>query len=683
MLLGNVRGALRVLSQAPSGGIHSLQAQLDVNGEQRSVLDIPKDKHPQLPAEACADAFVDEGATEVPPFHPVLFDKITGEAIRHAALRTEGSSGPSGIDATGWRRMCTAFHAASTSLCNSLAAVARRLCTEYVDPTPLHALIGCRLIPLDKKPGVRPIGVCETARRIIGKTIASVLRHKIRAAAGPLQMCAGQHAGCEAATHALARVFAEADTEAVILEDASNAFNSMNRQLALRNIPVLCPALARYVINTYRCHAPLFVGGGVIYSHEGTTQGDPLAMAMFAIAVRPLIDRTAPTGATQVWFADDAAGGGTLLKIRHWWDALLEPGPSFGYHINREKSWLLVKEESLPEARAMFNGSGLNITTRGVRHLGTPLGDAPYTEAFVTEQVEKWKGELSRLAEIAAVQPHLAFCALTQGLVSRWTYLSRTVSNIEDWMTPLEEALQREVLPSLTGHAPPSPTMRALFSLPARLGELGIRNPSGMSAIHHRTSVQVTEPIVELILNQHHGDDGSQDRLQEALTDQRLAIASAKKLKAEEEKQAHLAIRNQLSPPLLSAVDLAMDDGASSWLSAQPLQEHGFALHKGAFRDAIALRYGWEPTNLPSHCACGEPFDSCHCLTCSKGGFTIARHNEIRDLTASLLREVCTDVEVEPRLQPLSRGGLPTLQRQPGFGSSTGCQGTRLVWRHV
>ena len=45
MLLGNVRGALRVLSQALSGGIHPLQAQLDVNGKQRSVLDILKNKH--------------------------------------------------------------------------------------------------------------------------------------------------------------------------------------------------------------------------------------------------------------------------------------------------------------------------------------------------------------------------------------------------------------------------------------------------------------------------------------------------------------------------------------------------------------------------------------------------------------------------------------------------------------
>ena len=196
--------------------------------------------------------------------------------------------------------------------------------------------------------------------------------------------------------------------------------------------------------------------------------------------------------------------------------------------------------------------------------------------------------------------------------------------------------------------------------------------------------MQVTEPIVELILNQHHGDDGSQDRLQEALTDQRLAITSAKKLKAEEEKQAHLAIWNQLSPPLLSAVDLAIDDGASSWLSARPLQKHGFALHKGAFRDAIALRYGWEPTNLPSHCACGEPFDSCHALTCSKGGFTIARHNEIRDLTASLLREVCTDVEVEPRLQPLSGEVFlhSSANRDPEARLDVKAR-TRLVGRHV
>ena len=40
-------------------------------------------------------------------------------------------------------------------------------------------------------------------------------------------------------------------------------------------------------------------------------------------------------------------------------------------------------------------------------------------------------------------------------------------------------------------------------------------------------------------------------------------------------------------------------------------------------------------------------------LSCAKGGFPIVRHNEIRDLTANMLIEVCKDVSVEPELQPV------------------------------
>ena len=147
--------------------------------------------------------------------------------------------------------------------------------------------------------------------------------------------------------------------------------------------------------------------------------------------------------------------------------------------------------------------------------------------------------------------------------------------------------------------------MRSMFSLPARLGGLGIRNPSETTTTHRTSSLQVTGPIVDLILEQHHGDNGGQDHLQEALADQRVAISSAKRIKAEEERRAHLAICDWLSPPLRSAVDLATDDVASSWLSARPLQEHGFALHMGAFRDAIAQRYAVRlGTNQPAVALC-------------------------------------------------------------------------------
>ena len=154
---------------------------------------------------------------------------------------------------------------------------------------------------------------------------------------------------------------------------------------------------------------------------------------------------------------------------------------------------------------------------------------------------------------------------------------------------------------------------------------------------------------MQLILDQNAKEIS--DHLDHSLAEQRLAISQMKKLRAEDENNRQYDLYSRLPSSLHLPVMLSKDKGASSWLGARPIVEHGFALHKGAFHDALALRYGWEPSNLPSHCACGAAFDSNHALSCAKGGFTIASHDEIRDLTASLLQEVCHDVEMEPKLQ--------------------------------
>ena len=66
-------------------------------------------------------------------------------------------------------------------------------------------------------------------------------------------------------------------------------------------------SVAPALVNCYCSDAHLFVGGEVLFSSEGTTQGDPLAMAMFAIATIPLIDQLNESNSVnQVWFADDA-----------------------------------------------------------------------------------------------------------------------------------------------------------------------------------------------------------------------------------------------------------------------------------------------------------------------------------------------------------------------------------------
>ena len=72
---------------------------------------------------------------------------------------------------------------------------------------------------------MRPTDVGEVLKRIVGKVIVSILRDDIITSV-TLQVCAGQESGCEAAVHAMHKMYKEEHTEAVLLVDAANGFNS-------------------------------------------------------------------------------------------------------------------------------------------------------------------------------------------------------------------------------------------------------------------------------------------------------------------------------------------------------------------------------------------------------------------------------------------------------------------------
>ena len=110
----------------------------------------------------------------------------------------------------------------------------------------------------------------------------------------------------------------EPEFEGMLLIDATNAFSSLNRVVALYNIQRLCPSFSAVLINTYCQPACLFVVvGDFLYSEEGTTQGDPLAMPFNALATIPLIRKLlAPV--TQIWYADDSAACGKISTLRAW-----------------------------------------------------------------------------------------------------------------------------------------------------------------------------------------------------------------------------------------------------------------------------------------------------------------------------------------------------------------------------
>ena len=223
----------------------------------------------------------------------------------------------------------------------------------------------------------------------------------------------------------------------------------------------------------------------------------------------------------------------------------------------------------------------------------------------------------------------------------------RSIDSPSSLFQPLEDAIHQELIPALTGREPNSPEERKLLALPVRHGGLNICNPVEMTETELMGSKSISAPLTEMITSQTNIRDFTKPQLQNA----KRVLHQQKR---ERNSIATQETKEQLPQHLQRAMELASEKGASTWLTALPLQDQGFNLNKGEFQDALALRYGWQIKNLPHHCICGKSFSTNHAMTCHHGALPTIRHNEIRDLTANWLSEVYHDVEKEPPLMPLT-----------------------------
>ena len=165
-------------------------------------------------------------------------------------------------------------------------------------------------------------------------------------------------------------------------------------------------------------------------SEEGTVQGDPIAMPVYAILILPVlmlivpiedIDGKAfgedkPAGLKREGFADDLQAAGSIELLKFLWDQIIQVGPLFGYYPNPSKTWLIVKEEYLIRAEETFGTSGVKITSKGKRHLGAAIGSDDLKNEYVQQKVAEWVCELNKLSDIAMVEPHVAYSAYTHGI---------------------------------------------------------------------------------------------------------------------------------------------------------------------------------------------------------------------------------------------------------------------------
>ena len=158
------------------------------------------------------------------------------------------------------------------------------------------------------------------------------------------------------AIHAMTDLYDEfsSDGWGFLLVDAVNAFNLMSRVTALWNARILWPRCSRFLFNTYRGFAVLLLRNSeeFLYSREGVTQGDPLSMLLYAVAMMPLVNSLrCRKQYQQSWYADDSACAGPLYSIHSWLDRLIERG-----RLNRTRT------DS--GERLLFDGASVSMTLK-------------------------------------------------------------------------------------------------------------------------------------------------------------------------------------------------------------------------------------------------------------------------------------------------------------------------------
>eukprot|EP00731_Ephydatia_muelleri_P030106 Em0021g629a len=493
-----------------------------------------------------------------------------------------------------WQSFLLRYGSYSGELREAMAVLTRRLANSVVDWGDIKALMANRLIALDKSPGVRPIGIGECIRRVIGKTMALVTGRDVQDVCGVEQLATGLKASIEGAIHAMTDLYNEfaSDSWGFLLIDAVNAFNMINRTTALWNARVLWPRCSRFLFNTYRGYSMLILKDTkeCIYSKEGVTQGDLLSMFFYAVAVLPLIRSLASnSNFVQCWYADDSACVGKLSQIRLWLEKLIQLGPAYGYFAEPTKSVLVVAPQFEDVAKNCFKDLGITVSS-GHRFLGGVIGTREYCRNFMKQK----------------------------------------------------HAISDQFFPSLLGGVVTVEEKR-LFQLPTYLAGLGIYDPTETAVHAYKTSRQGTATVSEAIKGvtafQH-------EQHLESLTTARKMSTKAKEddfiLKFE-------SIIPSFSPDRQRALRRSLNGKTSTWLNVLPLQNYHFDLSPLQFRDGLAIRYLRDPPCLPPKCdGCGTALTLQHALDCKKGGLVIQRHNEIRDCIGDIASQVWTHVIKEP-----------------------------------
>ncbi|GJZ39756.1 hypothetical protein Tco_0586319 [Tanacetum coccineum] len=259
---------------------------------------------------------------------------------------------------------------------------------EYIASAPLTPLV---------KPcgGIRPIAVGTVWRRLVSMVSAIMIGHSLDGYFDGLQFGVGVAVGNEAILHSVNRLIEACGDDvglSMLLVDFKNAFNLVDREVMLREVHLLCPAISRWVEFCYSNLARL----------------DSFSLSLHA------------------WYLDDGTIVGDTMVVGKVLELIIKDGLGCGLHLNVDKTEVFWPKEDPRSRLACIFSPNIARPLHGVKLLGGPASvDFDFCNELVMKRVAKTIGLMDAIAKINDPQCELLLLRSCAG-ISRLYFTTRT-----------------------------------------------------------------------------------------------------------------------------------------------------------------------------------------------------------------------------------------------------------------
>ena len=533
-------------------------------------------------------------------------------ALKRTSAETSG--GPSGFDG---RLVYSLRHNADFQ--KFLAKVANDMANGTQGLKRLF--LSSRLIPLlkNKEGDVRPIAVGEILYRVCAKALLSRADVDLL----PYQFGVKTPNGCEPISHLIE---VKGVTHHVISTDLKNAFNSLNRNFLWSQVKRFASGLLGVFEWGYGQHSELFVQGVLrLMSESGVKQGDPLAPALFSMALRPILygiscelkkAKVVIPGEEPLYaYLDDA-----YYLAQEGFKQTATEIITNGFNKFQTISGLVLRPEKSRHVTPK------EFATGGFEVLGCHTGGG--TKAFLQKVAENFSQKALSLQVLRKQSGHLI---MTRCFRPGLNHLLRTVKcKRRHWK--LADTVIMEHVRHLVGGFKNPKVQRCLVSLPIRMGGLGLALPSEVSKLVYgsslNSSLQTLRNLFPEVVLPEGGEVVTQrECLQELWTKTRKIYMGKLNLK---EKRQFVDLNGVLG---------------TKWMHVLPCARH-FAFNDGVFGAMMAERLALK--NLFCHgCKLNVAFT--HAQGCkSVQHVRTKRHQYVKEWLGQAYRQADAKVTNEP-----------------------------------